>query len=95
MPVSQLVTGRFNGVTRTFIFGLEVTNQLLPNGDYQVVYSNQLYELTTSDKQDFDGPVNWELVSRLFDFSKLSQMSTPFTESEIYDGDIWLSQIAE
>jgi hypothetical protein len=95
VPVSQLVTGRFNGVTRTFIFGLEATNQLLPNGDYQVVYSNQLYELTTRDKQDFDGPVDWELVSRLFDFSKLSQMSTPFTESEIYDGDIWLSQIAE
>jgi len=80
----QVVTGKFGSVTRAFAFGKE--------GDNGV---NQLYEISLNDKDDFDGHVEWELVSRSFDFSKLSQDSNPFTESELYDGDIWLRDVIE
>ena len=58
---------------------------------------NQLYELSVDDKDDFDDTkINWELVSRAFDFNKLNpQDSTVFTENELYDGDIWLKDIVE
>jgi len=79
----QLVTGKFKGVTRAFAFGLD--------GDGV----NQLYEFSLDDKDDFDGPVEWELVSRSFDFSKISQQGNPFTENEIYDADIWLREIID
>lgn len=81
----QMLTGTFKGVTRAFIFGM--TNDGL----------NQLYELSVDDKDDFDGNrIPWELVSRAFDFNKLSpQSSTVFTENELYDGDLWLKDIVE
>lgn len=81
---SQILTGTFNGITRAFVFGLDSLNH------------NQLYELSVDDKDDFDGErINWELVSRTFDFQKLSQQSTPFTENELYDADLWLREIVE
>lgn len=84
MPI-RMLTGTFKGVTRAFIFGLD------NNGE------NQLYELSVDDKDDFDGePINWELVSRSFDFNKINpQESTVFTENELYDGDLWLKDIIE
>ena len=58
---------------------------------------NQLYELSVDDKDDFDDTkINWEMVSRSFDFNKLNpQDSTVFTENELYDGDIWLKDVVE
>jgi hypothetical protein len=84
LPV-QLLTGTFKGITRAFMFG--VTS----NGE------NQLFEISVDDKDDFDGQrINWELISRSFDFNKLSpQDSTVFTENELYDGDLWLKEIVE
>lgn len=83
LPV-QLLTGTFKGVTRAFAFGLDSTGQ------------NQLYEISKDDKDDFDGErISWELTSRAFDFQKLSRESTPFTENELYDGDLWLREIVE
>jgi len=80
----QLLTGNFNGITRCFMFGLDGTNR------------NQLYELSVNDKDDFDGQlINWDLVTRKFDFQKLQPQSTPFTENELYGGDIWLKDIVE
>ena len=78
----QLLTGTFGGVTRAFVFAIDATNQ------------NQLYELSVDDNDDWDGQcINWQLISRSFDFQKMSQESTPFTENEIYDADIWLKEI--
>lgn len=81
----QLVSGTFNGVTRAFIFAIDNQNR------------NQLFELTADDKDDWDGQlINWELVTRKFDFNKLTpQASTPFTENELYGGDVWLREIVE
>jgi len=81
--ISQLVTGQFNGTTRAFAFGVDAAG------------INQLYELSLNDKDDWDGLIEWELVSRAFDFSKLSQQGNPFTETELYDGDLWLREIIE
>lgn len=83
IKISQLVTGKFNGVTRAFIFGVDAQGL------------NALYEISHNDRNDFDGPVDFELVSRSFDFSKISQQGNPFMESELYDGDIWLREIIE
>ena len=81
---TQLLTGTFSGVTRAFVFAVDNNNQ------------NQLFELSAKDKDDWDGQrINWELTSRALDFQKLSQESTPFTENELYDGDIWLRDIVE
>ncbi len=85
MKISQLVTGRFNGITRAFAFGLEEQDD--------GTFHNQLYELSLNDKDDWDGLIEWELVSRSFDFSKLSQQGNPFTETELYDADIWLRDV--
>jgi hypothetical protein len=83
--VIQLFTGDFEGVTRAFAFGLEVDN----NGGYV----NQLFELTTENKNDWCGQkINWELVTRSFDFKS---GSTPFNENTLYDGDIWLRDVTE
>jgi hypothetical protein len=81
MKIYQLVTGRFGGVTRAFAFALDEN------------FDNQLYELTLDDKDDWDGPIDWELVTRQMDFSKLSQQSNSFTESELYDADLWVRDI--
>ena len=84
LPI-QLLTGTFGGVTRSFIFGMDSHGE------------NQLFELSVDDKDDFGGElINWELVSRTFDFNKLNpQDSTVFTENELYDGDLWLKEIIE
>jgi hypothetical protein len=77
----QLVIGTFNGTERAFAFGLDENN------------TNQLYEITLDDIDDFNGPIKGEIISRSFDFSS-SQASDPFSEKELYMGDIWLSDIA-
>jgi hypothetical protein len=80
---TQLLTGSFNGVTRAFLFGIDNNNQ------------NQLFELSKDDKEDWDDQcIHWEIVTRGMDFSKLTpQASTPFNEVELYDGDLWLSDV--
>ena len=95
----QLLTGIFNGKTRAFCFGLtdeldDDGNPVLdPNGvPFQV---NQLYEISKDDKDDFvNERIPWEFVSRTLDFQQ-TQESTPFTENEVYDGDLWLREIIE
>ena len=77
------MTGKFNGITRAFAFAIDSDNE------------NQLYELSLNDKNDWDGLIEWELVTRSFDFSKLSQQGNPFSENELYDADIWLREIRE
>jgi hypothetical protein len=81
----QIFTGTFKGVTRAFLY--VVNNQA----------ENQIFELSLDDKDDWDGQkINWEFVSRAFDFNKLSPGdSTVFTENELYDGDLWLKEIIE
>jgi hypothetical protein len=78
--ISQLVTGIFQGITRAFFFGLDENDE------------NQLYEFTVSDRDDWDGLIEWEMVSRAFDFKG---QTTPFEESELYDGDLWLRDVIE
>lgn len=80
MPITQLVTGEFDGATRAFAFGID------QNG------YNQLYELTIGDNNDWDGPIQWRMDSRAINFQSTGE-SGPFTENEIYDGDIWLRDI--
>jgi hypothetical protein len=97
--ITQLVSGTFDGVTRTFAFVLEDN-----------MTHNALYEITLDDRDDVtdwtidDGTssldtsqpisqrVEWEFVSRAFDFK---QGSTPFTELNLYDADLWLKDIIE
>ena len=79
-----LLTGTFKGITRAFAFGLNSAQE------------NCLYELSKDDKDDWDGEhIPWEFTTRSMDFSKLSKESTPFTENELYDGDLWLREIIE
>jgi len=85
IKIAQLVTGTFKGVTRAFVFGIDTDNGNV----------NQLYELSFDDREDFNGSIPWEMVSRAFDFRGGNQQTTQFTENELYDGDIWLSQIAQ
>lgn len=80
---TQLLTGNFDGKTRAFCFGLDSHGQ------------NQLFEISKDDKDDWDGErIPWEFVSRTLDFQQ-TQESTPFTENEVYDGDLWLREIIE
>jgi hypothetical protein len=80
----QLLTGTFEGTTRAFCFGIDVTGE------------NHLFELSRNDKDDWDGEhIPWEIVTRSFDFGRFSKESTPFTENELYDGDLWLREIIE
>jgi hypothetical protein len=83
IQIHQLVTGKFQGATRAFIFGRSPED------------GNQLYEISMNDKDDFDGLIEWEMVSRSFDFSKLSQQGNPFVENDLYDGDLWLRDLIE
>ena len=81
---SQLLTGTFNGVARAFVFGINGSNE------------NQLYELSMDDKDDWNNQtIDWQFESRTLDFMKMTQNPTPFTENELYDGDIWLKDIVE
>jgi hypothetical protein len=82
LPI-QLLTGTFKGMTRAFCFGMDSEGQ------------NQLYEVSKDDKDDWDGErIPWEFVSKTLDF-QLSKESTPFTENEMYDGDVWIRDIIE
>lgn len=82
--VLQLLTGQFKGISRAFAFCLDENDQ------------TQLFEISKSDVNDWDEQrIEWEFVSRAFDFSKLSQDSTPYNEVELYDADLWLTGIAE
>jgi hypothetical protein len=89
VKIGQLVTGTFNGVTRAFMFGLQEQS----DSDGNITYQNQLYEISADDRDDFNGSIPWEIVSRAFDF-KGGQQSSSFTENEIYDGDVWISDIS-
>jgi hypothetical protein len=91
IKIGQLVTGNFGGVTRAFAFGLQ--EQVDQNG--RVTYQNQLYELTFDDRDDFEGAIPWEVVTRAHDFRGGQQPVTPFTENELYDGDIWISEVSQ
>ena len=97
IKICQLLTGTFNGVTRAFAFG--VLMQRVPDpsdpAGYKIAYTNQLYELSFSDKDDFNGSIPFELVSRAFDFKGGQQDANPFTESELYDGDMWITDISQ
>jgi hypothetical protein len=81
MKVTQLVTGIFKGRRRAFAFGIE-NNQ------------NQIYEITLTDRDDFDGPIDGELVARSFDFSR-DNASNPFSEKELYGGDLWINNVGD
>ena len=91
IKIAQLLTGTFNGVTRAFAFGLVESIDL--NG--MTTHENQLYEVSLDDREDFDGDINWEMVMRAFDFRGGQQQTTQFTENELYDGDVWISEIAQ
>jgi hypothetical protein len=92
VKVCQVFGGTFNGQERAFFFGME---QVGIDQETNPVYENHLFEFTSSEWDDWDFQhIPWELVSRGFDF-KAGQQSTPFNENELYDGDIWLSEIAE
>jgi hypothetical protein len=96
--ITQVVTGEFNGETRAFAFALDVEKVKGPRydrdpSDYTMSYTNQLYELSLGDIEDWDEQdIEWELVTRAFGFR---QQSSPFNENEIYDGDIWLKEVRE
>lgn len=84
VKVSQVFTGTFNGVTRAFAFGIDQGG------------NNQLYEFSLDDSDDWDDQrIAWELVTRAFDFQKTSQQGSPFSEVELYDGDLWIRNITE
>jgi hypothetical protein len=84
LPI-QLLTGNFNGLTRAFCFGMDSHGE------------NQLYELSKNDMDDWDGErIPFEMITRTMDFQKLDpSQSTPFTENELYDADLWLRDIIE
>jgi hypothetical protein len=91
IKIAQLVTGTFGGVTRAFAFGLQEQRDQAGH----ITYQNQLYELSFDDKDDFDGAIPWEVVTRAHDFRGGQQPTTPFTENELYDGDIWISEVSQ
>jgi hypothetical protein len=91
IKIAQLVTGTFGGVTRAFAFGLREERDAAG----RITYRNQLYELSFDDKDDFSGAVHWEVVTRAHDFRGGQQPVTPFTENELYDGDIWISEVSQ
>jgi hypothetical protein len=84
IKITQLVVGIFKGVRRAFAFGIDNNSK------------NALYEISLSDKDDFnDTEIDWELVTRAFDFGKLYQSSSPFNENELYDADVWFSDVVD
>lgn len=72
----KLVTGKFNGINRAFAFAID------PDG------KNQIYELTTHDYDDFDGPIDWDLEMRSMDFE------SPFNLKDILGGDVWVNDVS-
>ena len=91
IKIAQLLTGTFSGVTRAFVFGMEEAT----DAQGRVTYQNQLFELSFEDRDDFDGSIPWEMVHRAYDFKGGQQQTTPFNENELYDGDVWLSEISQ
>lgn len=84
ISIFQVLTASIKGVTRAFAFGVDQLG------------NNQLYEITMEDKDDWDNQlIQWELVTRKFDFQKLNQGGSPFGENELYDADLWLRDIIE
>lgn len=71
----KLVEGKFNGVNRAFAFAIDADGL------------NQIYELTTGDSEDFDGPIPWTLEMRSMDFE------SPFNEKEMQGGDLWVKDV--
>lgn len=82
LRVTRLLTGIFNGRRRAFVFGLD-------SGGL-----NEVYELSENQRDDFDGPISSEMITRSFDFSR-DQASNPFSEKELYSGDVWLNKVSD
>lgn len=91
IKIAQLITANINGTTRAFAFGMKETRDRAG----RVTYQNQLYELSFEDRDDFSGAIPWEIVTRAFDFRGGNQQTNQFTENELYDGDIWISEISQ
>ena len=80
----QVVTGTFNNEKRAFIFGKHLD-----------IDKNVIFEISLADTQDHDDiPIPWELETRSFDFAKSGGGSSVFSETELYDTDLWLSDIS-
>jgi hypothetical protein len=99
--ITQFVAGTFNGVTRAFAFVLE--DDLQTNALYELTMDDRDdtvgYENGPKPKPELSESmipitqlVEFEWISRAFDFK---QESTPFTEIELYDADLWLKEIIE
>jgi hypothetical protein len=73
----QLVAGKFHGVNRAFAFAIDAAGL------------NQIYELSTSDARDFDGPIECQITGRSMDFE------SPFNEKELISGDIWVDDVQD
>ncbi len=71
----QLVTGTFSGQHRAFAFGLDENN------------TTQLYELSTADREDWDGPITSEIEFRSHNWGE------PFNEKNLYGADIWVDEV--
>jgi hypothetical protein len=91
IKLCQLTTGTFDGVTRAFAFGMEMQK----DSEGNITYQNGLYELSFDDKDDFGGSIPFDFVSRAFDFKGGGQQSNQFTENELYDGDLWVTDISQ
>lgn len=92
VKICQVFGGTFEGRERAFFFAME---QVGVDDDTNPIYENHLFEFTHDDWDDWDDQrIPWEVVSRGFNFGA-GQQSTPYNENELYDGDIWLSEIAE
>jgi hypothetical protein len=73
----KLVTGKFHGKSRAFIFGIDADGK------------NQLYELEAEPGgKDFGtDPVSWEIQMRSFNFD------APFNEADILSADAWVHSV--
>src|SRR4029453_4779230 len=69
VTIAQILTASIKGVTRAFAFGIDQLG------------NNQLYEITLDQRDDWDDQlIEWELVTRKFDFQKLNQGGSPYVE---------------
>ena len=77
LRILQLVSGTFKGQERAFAFGLDDDEQ------------TQLFEISTQDSQDFDGPITSEIEFRSHNFN------SPFNEKQLYGADIWVDKVSQ
>lgn len=84
--ILQLCQGSFDGEHKAFAF----TTEPLPGGSYQ----NLLHQITKNGHQDYYEPIDptpvpieWELVTRSFDFE------SPYNEKENFGGDLWVDDV--